>query len=401
MKIFRFIECLILLTFLQFLYSEMAETKEMFKIVETGIGPGHYEESAWGDYDNDGDYDILVTGTTALYRNDGEGSFTEIPVDIPDLSCSSVSWGDYNNDGFIDILITGVSNDGNVTGIYRNNCDGTFTDIEAGLESVAFGDAEWLDYNNDGRSDIIITGNKRSKNFPLGYEVPVTRIYHNNGDGSFTDIDADLPAVSSSSVSIGDYDNDGDQDILLAGLLDWANYFGSAVLISEVYKNNGDGTFSPLDAGLTGVDDCSVAWGDYDNDGDLDILLNGFSSGFSQAEKTTAVYRNDGNGVFTDIELDIPGVLGKSSWCDLNSDGYPDFIIYGLSTKEDYAALYMNDKAGSFYEAFTDFPFIDNIYPVCGDYNNDGRTDIILNGSGDTVIMEYITPDADQSPPVP
>ncbi len=99
------------------------------------------------------------------------------------------------------------------------------------------------------------------------------------------------PALSGSSVAWGDYDNDGDLDILLTGN-------GAGAIISRVYRND-DGTFTDIEAGLPGVASSSVAWGDYDNDGDLDILLTGV--GISR------IYRND-DGTFTDIEAGLPGV---------------------------------------------------------------------------------------------
>ena len=115
---------------------------------------------------------------------------------------------------------------------------------------------------------------------------------YNNDGGVFTDVSAALWEVDHSSVAWGDYDNDGNLDILLTG-----SY------ISCVYRNHGT-TLTEVSVGLPGVDLSSVAWGDYDNDGDLDILLTGRATEFSSISR---VYRNDG-GTFTDVDAGVPGV---------------------------------------------------------------------------------------------
>ena len=146
----------------------------------------------------------------------------------------------------------------------------------------------WGDYDNDGDLDILLTGS-----FGGG---SVAKVYRNTG-GAFVDIGAGLAGVNSNSVAWGDYDNDGDLDILLTG-------YGVGVgggPVAKVYRNDGPAAGSGwnfVDSGaqLTGVYRSSVAWGDYDNDGDLDILLTGDSGDGSPVAK---VYRNDG-GVFVD-----------------------------------------------------------------------------------------------------
>jgi uncharacterized membrane protein YeaQ/YmgE (transglycosylase-associated protein family) len=146
-------------------------------------------------------------------------------------------------------------------------------DIVAGLPGVWYSSAAWGDYDNDGDLDILLTG----RTGPSGY---IPRVYRNDG-GSFVDIVAGLMGVYVSSAAWGDYDKDGDLDILLTG------HTGSE-WISRVYRNDG-GSFVDIVAGLTGVYACSAAWGDYDNDGDLDILLTGDTG----SALISHVYRND------------------------------------------------------------------------------------------------------------
>ena len=120
--------------------------------------------------------------------------------------------------------------------------------------------------------------------------------------GGFTDVGAGLAGVHNSAVAWGDYDNDGDLDILLAG-------YGDTGATTRIYRNSGRGsgwTFADIDAGLQGVQDGAAAWGDYDNDGDLDILLIGQSS----TGRVTLVYRNDGAGTFSQVRSDCRAFIG-------------------------------------------------------------------------------------------
>jgi len=154
----------------------------------TSIGAGltgvQWGSTAWGDYDNDGDLDILLTGDSSsgrvnyVYRNDGSGSFTELDVGLTDVRDSSIAWGDYDNDGDLDILLTGDSSSGNVSRVYRNDGGGSFTDVSAGLKNVQRGSVAWGDYDNDGDLDILLTGGGNSK------------VYRNDGSDTFTDINA-------------------------------------------------------------------------------------------------------------------------------------------------------------------------------------------------------------------
>jgi predicted nucleotidyltransferase len=156
--------------------------------------------------------------------------------------------------------------------VYRNDGSGTFTDIGAALAGVENYSVAWGDYDNDGDLDILITG--------LNDTAPVSKVYRNVG-GVFTDIGASLIPVENCSAAWGDYDNDGDLDILLTGL-------SAAGAVSKIYRNDG-GTFTNIGASLIAVENPSVAWGDYDNDGDLDILLTGMSAGGRVAK----AYRNE------------------------------------------------------------------------------------------------------------
>jgi predicted nucleotidyltransferase len=289
---------------------------------------------AWGDYDNDGDLDFLLTGDsteedfTRLYRNDGSGNFTDAGASLPRAADGSVAWGDYDNDGDLDILLTGGGGSpyGPLTRIYRNDGDGAFTDTSASLGAVYGSSGVWGDYDSDGDLDILLVGSTGS--------ARISKLYRNDGGDAFTDIGASLTGVSGSSAAWGDYDNDGDLDILLAG------FTGSAE-ISKIYRNDGAGTFTDIGATLTGVSGSSFAWGDYDNDGDLDILLTG-ASGSTRLAK---IYRNDGGGAFTEIGAGFTGTSsGSASWADYDDDGDLDVLLTGISDSGRIAKIYRNNS---------------------------------------------------------
>lgn len=298
-----------------------------------------YGSVAWGDYDKDGDLDLLISGRnditnriTHLYRNDGTGTFAKTADSFTGLAYSSVSFHDYDNDGDLDILTCGSDIDNKKTSnIYRNN-NGNFqldsTPIIIGLDQ---GMAAWGDYNNDGLSDLILSGSNDAN-------AKITRIYKNNGDRTFTALNIPgLTNVTSSSVAWGDYDNDGDLDVLLAGLDNLNTH------VCRVFRNTGGNTFNHTSTAiLTGVSSCSAVWGDYDNDGWLDIL----ASGFDGTVASTKVYKNNANHTFTALTFTAAGLpntfLGVSIWGDFDKDLDLDVFITGFGITGLISELYRN-----------------------------------------------------------
>jgi hypothetical protein len=327
----------------------------VFTLNAGAVLPGvRFGSVAWGDYDNDGRLDLLLAGfgnsgaISQIYHNNGDGTFTLDPnAALPGVYNGSVAWGDYDNDGRLDFLLTGDTGyqdtNGNeiyISQVYHNNGDGSFAlNTNVVLPGVAYGSVAWGDFDNNGRLDILLTGQTGvdTNNYP----IVISQIYHNNGDGTFTlDTNAVLPGVYTSSVACGDYDNDGWLDILLTGDTGNQDTNGNEIYISQVFHNNGDGTFAlDTNAVLPGLTYCpSVAWGDYDNDGRLDILLTGDTGTLDTNGNgiyISQVYHNNGGGSFTlDTNVALPGIYGYAAWGDYENDGRLDILLVGATAMQ-------------------------------------------------------------------
>jgi hypothetical protein len=267
-----------------------------------------------------------------IYRNDA-GSFVDIYAVLQPADYMALSWGDYDNDGDLDILLVGYNNDTddyNYARVYQN-VGGNFN-VAAELPPVKYvrwdSGVKWGDYDNDGDLDILLAGAIVENG---DTDVAITRIYRND-EGNFVDIEAEIMGLWMASVNWGDYDNDGDLDILISGTSNPYN-----IQYTLVYRNDG-GTFTDIGAGLMD-EGCFGAWGDYDNDGDLDIIL-----ATSYSENNVAVYEND-NGTFTDMELAIQSAdYTYASFADYDNDGDLDILLSGERNNplEAISHLYVN-----------------------------------------------------------
>lgn len=307
-------------------------------------------DMAWADYDGDGDQDLVVgtNGETVLYRND-DGVLMPTATALPgyyedndqaDFDLRSITWADYDNDGDLDLLIPSVLQFdpfGYRTALVRNDGpDGSggwiFTEIDAGLASTTHAQSAWVDMDNDGDLDLLLVN-----------AAPLTddgfiRIYRNEGDGTFTgeDVLGGL-TIEHGEAQWGDFDFDGDLDILVAGHIQEAE--GGFTQVLRLYENDG-GVYTSSEVieclGCEGWFDVTAAtWADYDSDGDVDILMTGtHNPGTGQIEGRARIFVNEG-GTFVDTEADLPAPRaggtrgGTFSWLDLDGDGDLDYFIAG------------------------------------------------------------------------
>lgn len=289
--------------------------------------------AACGDFNNDGWVDIITSGDPIhFYKNNGNSTFTDITSHgLPGNTYGSVNSGDFDNDGDLDIAITGETTaDGRITKIYKNNGNNTFTEqssvVLPGVNGIR-NCAKFGDYNNDNLEDLIVSGYDNSATF-------ITKLYKSTGTGAFQEISGiSIPAQFESSFDWGDYDSDGDLDLLVA----------TSGSNSLVYRNDGNDTFTMLSGlNLKALRNGSGIWGDYDSDGDADILICGMDSWYSPFIK---IYRNDGNDLFTEeVNAAIPGAhSGSAAWGDYDNDGDLDFSLSGLTGNSAVSKIYRND----------------------------------------------------------
>ena len=242
-----------------------------------------------------------------------------------------------------------------------------FTPVDTGLQGLGESLAAWGDYDNDGDLDLLMTGCSLISSTG-GCFHNKTNLYRNDGAGVFTAVSTSLPGVMNGSIAWGDYDADGDLDIFLSGCEAYYIY-GCYWSTASIYRNEGGGSFTDISAGLP-TRFAESTWGDYDNDGDLDLLLG------------SSVYRNDG-GTFVSVWT---GPEKVGAWGDYDNDGDLDLALSGNSTSR----IYRNDGATNFVEETgASLLGMSDGYPRWGDYDNDGDLDLLLGG--DTGGGSYVT----------
>jgi hypothetical protein len=395
------------------------------------------------DYDNDGRLDIFFTNGALLsdpmpegklpdksdkkfwnrlYHQNADGTFTDVTeraglTGVPQGYYSmGVAVGDYDNDGFEDLYVTGFG--GNV--LYHNNGNGTFTDVteKAGVKGGGWSASTgFFDYDNDGRLDLFVTryldwtlktnrycgerppNGVRSYCHPDNYEGVTNILYHNNGDGTFTDVSQKAgvanPRGKSLGVSFADYDGDGFSDIFVAN--DSVQCF--------LYHNNGNGTFTEVGllAGVGYNEDgktfagMGIDFSDYDNDGPPDIVVTDLSN------ERYMLFRNEGTGTFRDV-TNLSGIGGAtltfSGWSthffDYDNDGWKDLFVAQAHVMDTIQVtspnlrymeppLLLRNTAGHFARVIAGEVFQQNWAgrgAAFGDIDNDGDVDVVVSNLG-------------------
>ena len=333
-------------------------------------------DMAWGDYDADGDFDLVVSGIatvgntwetmTRIYRNDA-GTLVDAVHLEPAYECA-VAWCDYDGDGDLDLAIAGVpAAEGESYGRFHllRNDGGVFTSVSNRVDQrhPASCAMAWADYDNDGDLDLAISGNLSNSEGCL--------LYRNDG-GDLTEA-ADLAGGSNGFAEWADYDNDGDHDLVVAWhVVDDTN--------TILYGNSG-GVFSEV-----GVDICdtgygAVAWGDYDCDGYPDLFISGYGADRTPVSK---LYHNESGTGFQEVAISIPGAAhGGAGWGDYDGDGDLDLAVSGAedAMAARMAWIYLNDS-GALVDSGLEFPDLWASSLAWADIDGDGDLDLAYTGGG-------------------
>lgn len=354
---------------IHFVHSRGARTS----VLPEDMGPG----AAWGDYDGDGDLDLYVVNqpgpwepnfvptsdgpANALYRNNGDGTFTEVGAQAGvnlHVFGMGAAWGDYDGDGDIDLYVSNVGP--NV--LFRNDGNGTFTDVteQAGVNNEGFGTTVgWADYDRDGDLDLYVANyvdfvfepkDLESASEQFGFTLPFTInpssykpakncLYRNNGDGTFTNVAAELGVENSTgrslSVTWADLDNDGWHDL----------YIANDISSSALYRNVEGQSFQDIGA-IAWIAEYRGSMGlavhDFDDDGDLDVFISHWVGQENSLYRNLLVEGGKQELHFTDIAdmlglgaIALPYVGWGTEFFDLDNDGRLDLLVVNGSTLQE------------------------------------------------------------------
>nr|WP_321228936.1 T9SS type A sorting domain-containing protein [uncultured Psychroserpens sp.] len=319
-----------------------------------------------GDYDNDGDLDIIIMGRnsemhyTLIYNNDGLGNFTLSPIALQDnYRNGEVQFIDYDNDNDLDIFISGLVQSGDYKSrLYQNNAN-IFTEVPFVFGgNIINNQFDWGDLDMDGDLDLLLTG------------ASSAYLYRNDGNNSFTSLSHTFSSTNQGKILIGDLDNDGDNDIVAAGL-------GSSGL--DIYKNNGNFSFS-LELSLENFFNGDMELRDFDGNGLIDIIKNGnVDSGNS-----SKMYFNNGGFSFTENTSTVFTSVGDNSnfvSADYTGNGELDFLIIGRIspyTELNFSASIFENSGSLTYTENMNIGVVGNSFDdiEIGDFDNDKDIDL-------------------------
>jgi FG-GAP-like repeat len=361
---------------------------------------------SFADVDGDSDPDLVVGSRTgmALFRNDA-GSFVRSNTQLPNyLEASdgllaydlrSISWADTDNDGDQDLLVpSAADSNGRVpTALLRNDgANGSggflFSDSNAGIAVTVNAQTNWADDDADGDLDLLVT------NIDFNDKTGFFRIYQNNGANGFIGTDALPLRIDQGMTDWADIDSDGDLDILVAGTIEEANGFSTVL---RVYRKQGT-SYAPIELALPSpqwLTLSAASWADYDSDGDVDILVTGNVFGLGKLTGRSEIYANDGNGIFTALDVQLPaadtslstenGGGGAFTWLDIDGDRDLDYFVAG--------AYFLPDADGlveSRAQVFRNITSATNVAPAAPS----GMAALV---SAEQVTLSWLAPDDDHT----
>lgn len=371
----------------------------------SGLGSVKGRRVAWGDYNGDGYEDLLVDGHR-LFRNNRDGTFTEV-TDIAGLkgAVGAVGgvWADFNNDGHLDFYMM-ARGDGSYGRFWRNNGDGTFTDITATavnrLDEVPTEGAGWGDYNGDGRVDLYLANYEKPRSRAIHMGIGTRDVlWRNNGDGTFTDATQEaglvtLEPMNGRGVNWGDYNNDGLLDIFVS------NY---RLDPDFLWRNNGDGTFTNVaqEQGVEGLEKkgnyghtIGSEWGDYNNDGNLDLFsANLAHPRYIGLSDKSMLLENSGPPYYRfrdrkkEAGIRYQETDSEPSFGDYDNDGNLDLFITAVYP-QGKSALYRNDGHGKFKDVtwLAGVRVSNSWTSAFADFDRDGDLDLVV-GSADGIRL--------------
>ena len=350
---------------------EIGEDQSAFETSDTEFPGLSYGDAAWVDLDEDGDMDVSLVGgslpqeLSRQFLNNGRGTFYSTEVSIPALGHATQAWGDFDGDGDDDLFVSGESEQGLAAYILRNDTGLVFIDVQAPLSPIEADAASWADYDGDGDKDLIVSG--------LGEVGPETTVYRNDGARGFRKTAVKLPALFKASHDWGDYDEDGDLDLLITGS-------DGVFPVSQVLRNQGGGRFVSASIPLVDVFDGTADWIDLEGDGDLDIFITGHA--FEGVVAKTFI--NTGTGTFFDAVSNFPGLrISSTSWGDFDADGDVDVALSGWDGIKRVTSVYAHSGSGTFSELYTNIEGVSAGSVSWADADADGDLDLLVAGASE------------------
>lgn len=363
-------------------------------MVEPGVPYLNNGNLAFGDYDNDGDLDIITVGShrlngifstqSRLFRNDGNWLFSPTDFQFGSFIDGDASWGDYDKDGWLDVAISGSPNIASVSGsmqLFHNDQGQGFTPVDYEFHDRSQSCHQWADMDNDFDMDLVCTGS----NITLNWLADLC-IYDNLGGGEFSHDPlpglGDFAAIPTCYLRTTDFNRDGYHDISVSGAKSYGGYYSPMTMIWQQLPGGGYSSLFNYDLYGGG----GLCWFDYDVDNDLDLVYNGYKIDLGDV---TTLLLNMGN-FYSNTLHSFPNTDGAMEAADYDNDGDDDIFITGGISMSCVASVFANDGDGSF--ALQDYGLhpLGETMAFWVDLDNDCDLDLAYTGRGmDDATMFY------------